>query len=474
MGFDDDSFFDDYEIQELVKKFENQLNNQQHMYFDADELNLIIEHYVQNNDIEKINIISDLAIKFHTDNPITNLIIAKKYLAVQNADEAMKYLSLNNNPTQDPDYYLSLGFCYSLLEKHQDSISAYKKAIKLLNNENCDDIYNSIAVEYMLLRKFEEALICFKKGTKACPDISEQYTEITNCYFYLDKSDEAIDFFKKEVDNNPYNIDAWMSLGNCYLRLQLLEKSIEQYEFALAINPRITKAYTNILSLLNGLDKYQESIETAEEAIRNKVKDPLLYCLYGDALSKTGNKVDALTNFKIAIELDENIAEAYAGIAFIFSEDNNPESAIKFLKRANSLAPYNTDYLFVLAEEHNKLGKYKISIKYLKEIEDIFPYDPNLYIALMEVYILMDDIKHAINSLKKGLKILGRNAALLYRLAFIYLVQEEHELCLLHLEEALNIDFEGHAEFIEFDPEYILNDTEIVNLINDYKIKNKQ
>lgn len=86
----------------------------------------------------------------------------------------------------------------------------------------------------------------------------------------------------------------------------------------------------------------------------------------------------------------------------------------------------------------------------------------------------MDDVKHAINSLKKGLKLLGRNAALLYRLAFIYLVQEERELCLLHLEEALNIDFEGHVEFIEFDPEYILNDTEIINLINEYKTKNKQ
>ena len=147
---------------------------------------------------------------------------------------------------------------------------------------------------------------------------------------------------------------------------------------------------------------------------------------------------------------------------------------MKFLEKARELAPGNTDYLYVLAEENNKLGKYDTSLKYLKEIESIFPYDANLYIALMEVYILMDDVDNAIKSVHKGLKLLGRNAALLYRLAFIYFVQEDKELGMLTLEEALNIDYEGHVEFIDFDPEFVLNNTEIVNLINDYKTTNKK
>mgnify|MGYP006385088325 FL=1 len=53
-------------------------------------------------------------------------------------------------------------------------------------------------------------------------------------------------------------------------------------------------------------------------------------------------------------------------------------------------------------------------------------------------------------------------------------VQEDKELGMLTLEEALNIDYEGHVEFIDFDPEFVLNNTEIVNLINDYKTTNKK
>ena len=194
-----------------------------------------------------------------------------------------------------------------------------------------------------------------------------------------------------------------------------------------------------------------------------------MYCLYGEALAKTGNKLDAINNFNKAIELDENIAEAYAGLGFIFCEENNHQSAIKFLKRAHQLAPYNTDYIFVLVEEHNKIEKFKTSLKYLKEIEELFPYDVNLYIAYMEVYILLDDVKNAIKYIEKGLKMLGRQAPLLYRLAFINFVDEDYEAGMLNLEEALNIDFEGVHEFIDFDPNFIMNNEDIVNLIDRYK-----
>lgn len=477
MAFDDDNFFDDYEIQELVDKFESQLESGSFSFYDIDELNMITEYYVNREDIEKINIVADLAIKLHSHSwgPVLNSIMAKKYLSVQDAQNALKYLKEEDNNTNDPDLYVNLGYCYSLLHEHKKSIKAYKKSLEFLeNNDTNSDIYSSIGLEYMMLRDYKNALVNLKRGLPGCLDISEQYIEITNCYFNLDKSEDAIDFFKKEIDKNPHNLPAWMALGNCYLRLHLLEKSIEQYEYALAIDQHFEKAYINIATILNELDRYADSIETIEEAFRNNVKKPLLYCLYGEALAKTGNKLDAISNFKKAIDLDENIAEAYAGLGFIFCEENDHKSAIKFLKKANELAPFNTDYLFVLVEQHNKLGKYKTSLKYLKEIEELFPFDVNIYIAYMEVYIMLDDIKKAVKSIEKGLKMLGRQAPLLYRLAFINFVDNDYEAGMMNLEDALCIDYDGVQEFIDFDPNFVLHNEAILNLINEYKTKNNK
>lgn len=473
MGFDDDNFLDDYEIQELIERFENQLENDCLSFFDVDELNIMIDYYIQHDDIEKINILADMAMKYHSESPVIYNIMAKKYLSVQDAKNALKYLKEEDNNTEDPDYYVNLGYCHGLLNNHKQSIVAYKRAVKLLgDNENVTDIYGSIGGEYMLLRDYEKALYYLKKGITDNIDYGEQYMQIMNCYFYLERGFECVDFINAEIDKNPHNLEAWMALGNCYLRLHLLEKACEQYEFALAIDQHYDRAYINIATINNELDKYQDTIDIIEEAFRNKVKKPILYCLYGEALAKTGNKLDAISNFKKAIELDENIAEAYAGLGFIFCEEENHKSAVKFLKRAHELAPFNTDYLFVLVEENNKLGKYKTSLKYLKEIEELYPFDVNLYIAFMEVYIMQDDIDNAVKYIEKGLNKLGKQAPLLYRMAFINFIQEEEQLGLMNLEEALEIDTDGVQEFIDFDPNYILNNENIVNLINEYKDKN--
>lgn len=474
MAFDDDNFLDDYEIQELINRFESQLENDNLSFFDADELNIIIDYYINNDDLNKINVIAEMAERYHSESPFFNSIMAKKYLSVQDAGNAMKYLQNDNNNFQDPDYYVNLGFAHSLLYEHEKSIAAYKKALEYLEKGTCDDIYSSIGIEYMLLHKYETALKYLIKGLKGCPDIIEQYFEITNCFFFLDKTDDAIEFFNKEINDNPYSIAAWMALGNCYLRLNLLEKAVEQYEYALAIDQHYDKAYINIATIYNELDRYHDSIDFIEEALRNKVEKPILYCLYGEAMAKTGNKLEAVNNFKKAIDMDENVAEAYAGLGFIFCEENEHESAIKFLKRAHKLSPYNTDYIFVLVEQHNKIEKYKTSLKYLKEIEELAPYEINLYIAYMEVYILLDDVDKAIKSIKKGIKLLGNKAPLLYRLAFINFVQDDFELGMYNLEEALNIDCDGVQEFIDFDPNFVLNNDNILNLINEYKNKNNK
>ena len=144
MGFNDDNFLDDYEIQELINKFESQLESGMPLFFDADELNIILEHYVQKNDIPKINIIADLASTYHEANPLTKLIMAKKYLSVQDAANALPYLLDESNNADDPDYQLSLGYCYSLMDEHKKSLSAYKKAVKLRPNDAFIYIFDNI------------------------------------------------------------------------------------------------------------------------------------------------------------------------------------------------------------------------------------------------------------------------------------------------------------------------------------------
>ena len=472
--FDDDNFLDDdMDVNELVDRFENMVKEHQSCYFDADELNVILEHYLQQNNIKKANLAADIAIKYHPNNPIISIIKAKQLLANSHAKEALSTLKNADLDRDDADYLLTLAACYSDLGENKKAIKAYMKAAKEFDFKDCEDIYNFIAVEYENLGDMENALKFFILGISKAEDIDNQYFEIRNCYSILHKMDDGIEFFRKEIDRNPYSVPAWMALGNCYVRLGQLENAIDQFEYALAIDPHYKKGYVDISTAYNELNRFKETIETVEDAMRYNAESPLLLCLYGEAFAKTGNHEEAMKIYKKAMKMDENLPEAYAGIGFLLSDENNPKSALKFLKHAHTLSPYNTDYMYVIIEEYNRIGEHDNALKFVNEILDLNPYDENVYISMMECHVLKDDPEKAMESLERGLLILPNNAALLYRKAFLYFAQDQTESGLLTLEMALNQDYDGHIEFLSFDAENLTSNPAIMDLIEEYRIKNK-
>ena len=471
---DDDNFIDDdFDVKELVDRFEKMVRQHQSCYFDADELNVILEHYLQQNNIKRANLAADIAVKYHPNNPLISIIKAKQLLANSHAQEALSTLKNSDFDRDDADYLLTLGACYSDLGEHQKAINAYMKAAKEFDFKDCEDIYNFVAVEYENLGNMENALKFFILGLARAEDIDNQYFEIRNCYSFLHKMDDALEFFRKEIDKNPYSVSAWMALGNCYVRLGDLDNAIEQFEYAISIDPHYKKGYIDIATANNELDKFKETIEIVEEAKRYNAESALLLCLYGEAHAKLGDKETALKIYQQALKMDDKLPEAYAGIGFVLSDEGNPNSAIKFLRHAHTLSPYNTDYMYVLIEEYNKIEEYDNALKFVNEILDLNPYDENVYISMMECHVLKDDPDNAMESLERGLRILPNNAALLYRKAFLYFAQGCDESGLLTLEIALNSDYDGHIEFLNFDAENLTSNPNIMDLIEEYRRKNK-
>ena len=311
----------------------------------------------------------------------------------------------------------------------------------------------------------------FILGIDKAEDIDNQYFEIRNCYSMLDSMEEGLEFFRKEIDKNPYSVPAWMALGNCYVRMGKLNEAIDQFEYAVAIDPHYKKGYVDIATAFNELDRFKETIEIVEEAKRYNAESALLLCLYGEAHAKLGDNESALKIYQQALKMDDKLPEAYAGIGFVLSDENNPHSAIKFLKHAHTLSPYNTDYMYVLIEEYEKIEDYDNALKFANEILELNPYDENVYIAMMECYVLKDDPERAMEALEKGLRILPAHAALLYRKAFLYLAQDQMESGLLTLELALQYDYDGHIEFLNFDAENLTSNPAVMDLIEEYRKK---
>lgn len=475
MAFEDDGFLDDnFDVNELVSRFEDMVEKNQSYYFDADELNVIVEQYLEQDNIEKANLAADMAMRLHPSNPTTKIIKAKKLIANSHATEALSVLDNPILDKEDPDYQITLGSCYSALNDSRKAIVAYKKAVKAFDFKECEYLYSFIGAEYENIGDYENALKYFINGLNRDFDIEDQYNEIKYCYSMLNKINNAVDFFKMEIDNDPYSIPAWIALSDCYIKLNDLDSAIDKLEYVLAIDPHNSKAYIYIAKAYNELEKYTQTIEIVEEAVRYNAETAELYCLDGEANARLDDTDKAIKSYMNAIKLDEKKHEAYAEIGYILCDKINPKSALKFLKHAHLLSPNETRYMYAMIEQYNKIEEFDDALDLVREIIEIDPYDEDAYITMMECHALKEDDESALAAINEGLSMLPNSAPMLYRKAFLHFVRNEKQSGLMALEEALQIDYDGLTEFMNFDTANLSNDIEIMELIDRYRIKNNK
>ena len=112
------------------------------------------------------------------------------------------------------------------------------------------------------------------------------------------------------------------------------------------------------------------------------------------------------------------------------------------------------------------------ALNYLLEIEQHQPNDPDLYFFLGDLLADMDRMDEAICYLNLGLQRTNNDPTLLYLLAYLHLERNERNLALHYLEDALQANPDYYKEFIEYNPEMITNDLEVMELIE--KIKDKR
>ena len=99
------------------------------------------------------------------------------------------------------------------------------------------------------------------------------------------------------------------------------------------------------------------------------------------------------------------------------------------------------------------------------EIERRQPNDPDLYFFLGDLLADMGRMDEGIGYLMLGLQRTNNNPTLLYLLAYLYLERGDKQTALGYLEEALTADPGYYKEFIDYNPEMITNDVEVMEMI---------
>ena len=185
-----------------LTKFESMLKTNNVFFFDSNEFENIIHHYLE---IGKIAL-AKKAIKLGLDQHPTSInlrLFRVEVLIFENKlSEAAKLLNLlfELEPNNE-ELYIQKANIHSKRDQHKEAIEVFKQALEVSNDSS--EIHSLIGMEYLFLDNYEAAKVHFKN----CIDLNlEDYSSLYNiiyCFEFLDQTQEAIDYLNWYLDQNP-------------------------------------------------------------------------------------------------------------------------------------------------------------------------------------------------------------------------------------------------------------------------------
>lgn len=135
---------------------------------------------------------------------------------------------LRANP-QRFDVWTLYGMALKGLERLEESVKAYRKAIEI--NPNYPDAHNNLANNLKKMGQFEEAARCYDKAVQLVPEYWSAYIGLNGTLQALGRYSEAMDCLNKVIAKNPEHADAHFDRGLLYYLLGDLKAGSEEYEW---------------------------------------------------------------------------------------------------------------------------------------------------------------------------------------------------------------------------------------------------
>ncbi len=464
---EDFEMMDENQVNDLVNRYASMRKDGLPIYFDADELEVIIDYYFEKQDAEEAGKAIETALQLFPSASSFQIRKARLLAYQKTYYEALELLNqIELIEVANEEVYITKAEIYSLMNKHELAIQEYEKSIPYVDIP--EEIYSNIAFEYENLNDYSNAIKYLKMALELNPDSENLIHEISFFYEITDNEEKGVDFLNDFLDKNPYSKVAWFNLGICYNALELYEKAIESYEFTLAIDEEYSAAYFNIANSYSGLELYSKAIHYYKETFRFELPEAITYYYIGESYESMDKLELATSYFEKALEIDEKLAEAWAGKARVFVKEGNDKNAIKHYEHAIALMPFNDEFKYDLAIvflRNNWLDKAEPQFK------EIIEHDPQMIEAWINYSVcisMKDGMESAIEIIEEGLKENKDNASLWYRLAGLLYKEGKVQQAYYYMETAMKLNFELYEELLEFLPELDL-ETRFVELLHFYK-----
>ncbi|MDT0559497.1 tetratricopeptide repeat protein [Ichthyenterobacterium sp. W332] len=457
-----------------LSKFESMLKTNSVLFFDSNEFENIIHHYLENGKIALAKKAIKLGLEQHPSSVNLQLFLIEIYVIENKFDEANQLLDkLYDMEPSNEEIYIQKANVLSKQDEHKKAITSLEIALDISKTpENDSDLYSLIGMEYLFLDQFDKARESFEKCLKLDhTDYSALYN-IIYCFDFMDKNKDAIDFLSHYLDDNPYCEVAWHQLGKQYFAMKSYKKALAAFDFAIISDDSFIGAYLEKGKVLEKQKRYLEAIENYK--ITLALDEPTSFALLrmGYCFEKLGENDTALQFFTKTVHEDPLLDKGWIAITKFYSKKKNYQKALYFINKAINIDSENVVYWKLYGHINHQLSFYEEAEHGYKRTLELGNYEIDTWLCRADILIKLGEFEASTQTLLQAAEFYPENEEVEYRLAGLYFMQNESTKGRYHLKNATKINRDYYFIIEELFPSLANHGILTQNLIATKKASN--
>ena len=288
----------------------------------------------------------------------------------------------------DPEIVKDIGNIFLNLGNQNTALGWYEKALEI--NNNYAPAFNNIANLKRQSGNHQEAIDLFKQAIQADPKLIQAYVGAAASFLALGDLDQAESFSAQALEINKHTPGINEILGIIFQNKSKPEQAIEYYQKELEVNPNASNSLLNLGLLLlqkgqtaaaveslakastlapseqcslllaqayQSLGQFKEAIIEYKKLDIDQVKNKIIPFNLGLCLLNTGNNIDAIEAFKVAIQLDESFIPAWGNLGNALKGEGRLKEAIQATQKVLALDLDNPTAHMNLGGIYKELGQ---------------------------------------------------------------------------------------------------------------------
>ena len=436
-----------------IAKFESMLKTDDVYFFDSEDFEDIIHHYLNNGKISLAKKAIKIGLRQHPDSIELKLLEVEVLVFENNLEVAESLLDeLQLIDSTNEEIYIQRANIYSKKDNHEAAVTLLEKALELSSDGY--DIYSLLGMEYLFMDDFQLA----KKNFMKCVAFDEHdYSALYNvvyCFEFLEEFDGAIHYLNEYLERNPYSQVAWHQLGKQYLIKEMLDEALAAFDFAIISDESFIGAYFEKGRVLEKMGKFNEAIENYETTI--KIEDPTshAYLRIGKCHEKLQNHDLAKYYFYQTVHEDPLLDKGWLAITEFYTKRANFERGLYYINKAINIDGENPLYWKRCAGIHMELRNWDEADFSFKQAVELGNYELDTWLNWAFVVWQSEDLESSIQILIQGFEFYQEEATMAYRISGLYSMLGDLNKADEYLVKGLKLDKEKlgllEQEFPEF------------------------